>query len=225
MLSLGEAQAKAGEALPAMETFKRAAATAQQQNVAEHLTRAALGFEEASWRLGLPGNAAIRLLQTSLDVLGENDSVAKIKILGALTRAFILTGDLESSDRSQARALAMARDCGDPATVMATLFVGLSARWRPERIKDRLSAASEALALAQQIGDHEKFAHILGWRLFDAMELGDMETVQADLKTHTRLAEELQQPFYQYVSVSFEAMLAMFQGRFSHAEQLAQRAR
>ena len=224
MLSLGQAQAKAGDALPAMETFKHAAASAQQQNFAEHLTRAALGFEEASWRLGLPGNVAIRLLQTALDALGENDSVAKIKVLGALTRAFILTGDLESSDRFQAQALAMARSCGDPATLMGTLFVGLTARWTPERIKDRISAAGEALALAQQIGDREKFVHILGWRLFDAMELGDMETMQADLKTHARLAEELQQPFYRYVSVSFNAMLAVFQGRFSEGEQLAQSA-
>jgi hypothetical protein len=61
-------------------------------------------------------------------------------------------------------------------------------------------------------------------RLFDLMELGDIPAVEEQLAAQTRLADELRQPFYQYISISFRAMWAIFVGRFTEGERLAQQA-
>lgn len=225
MLDLGQAQAKSGEALRAMETFKRAAASAQDLDLPDHLARGALGFEEASWRPGLHGDAALRLLKTALVALAETNIDLKVNVLCALARAFILTGDLEEADRIHAQALQLARASGNAEALLASLRAGLSARWRPERIGDRLLTATEALTLARAIGDDERFTEVLGWRLFDAMEVGDAARVSADLRTHTQCTQGLRQPFYQYVNASFKAMLALFEGRFVEGEQRIAEAR
>src|SRR5262249_16761 len=60
LLALGEAQRQAGAYPQAMETFQRAADIARTRGFSEDLAHAALGFEETTWRPGLPGDTAAR---------------------------------------------------------------------------------------------------------------------------------------------------------------------
>jgi DNA-binding NarL/FixJ family response regulator len=122
------------------------------------------------------------------------------------------------------QAVEMARRLGDPATLAVTLKARFYARLRPERIVARLASATELIRLAETAGDRETVLNAYGWRLFDWMELGDIEAVDRDLAVQTRLTKELRQPFYLYVNVTFLAMRAMFAGRFEEAERLAQQA-
>jgi uncharacterized protein HemY len=55
LMAFGGAQTKAGEFGRAMETWHKAVERARQLGAPEELAHAALGFEEASWRPGLPG--------------------------------------------------------------------------------------------------------------------------------------------------------------------------
>ena len=66
LLALGEAQTKAGDFLQASNTFQRTANIARTLGASEALARAALGFQEARWRPGLPGEPAVRLLEEAL---------------------------------------------------------------------------------------------------------------------------------------------------------------
>jgi DNA-binding CsgD family transcriptional regulator len=224
LLALGESYMKAGDEPQAMETFQRAAECAKVQGSPEALARAALGFAEADWRPGLPGGSPIRLLEEALGVLGEEDSSLKARVLGALTRALIYTGSLERATVIGQHAVHMAHRVGDLATLAYTLRASLSTWWRPQNIAEKLATATEVMRLAEAVVDRDLALEASSWRLFDLMELGDMQAVEAQLAAQTQLAEELRLPFYQYISRSFRAMWAIFAGRFAEGERLSRQA-
>ncbi|HSF47999.1 MAG TPA: BREX system ATP-binding domain-containing protein [Burkholderiales bacterium] len=220
-LALGDTLIKAGENFQALEVLRLAAAEAKARGSAEDLARAAVGFEDASWRPGLPGEAAVRLLEEALQALGAQDSIIEAQVLSSLTRALIFTGALDQAAKVKEQAVAMARRLGDPATLAAAHRASLAARWQPEQLSARLSAESEVISLTERAGDKEQLMDALGWRMFDLMETGDVAAARADLEAQNRLAEELRQPYFLYVNVLFRATLALFEGRLDECERLA----
>ena len=225
LIALGEAQRQAGAYPQAMDTFQRAADIASTLGLAEELAYAALGFEETTWRPGLPGDAAARLLESALGALGEKDSTLKARVLGSLAKALVFTGAFEEATVVEKQAVAMARRLGDPATLAATLEARFfSSRWQPEHIATRLASAAELVGLSQKTGNREAALRAYNWRLFDLIELGDMPAVDRELAVLTQLVEELRQPFYLYILATFQAMRATFLGHFEEGERLAQQA-
>ena len=225
LLALGEAHRQAGAYPQAMDTFQRAADIASTLGLAEELAHAALGFEETTWRPGLPGDAAARLLERALAALGEEDSTLKARVLGSLAKALVFTGAFEEATVVEKQAVEMARRLGDPATLAATLEARFfSSRWQPEHIATRLASAAELIGLSQKTGNRETALRAYNWRLFDLIELGDMQAVDRELAVLTQLVEELRQPFYLYIHVTFQAMRATFLGHFEEGERLAQQA-
>jgi DNA-binding CsgD family transcriptional regulator len=225
LIALGEAQRQAGAYPQAMDTFQRAADIAHTLGLAEALAHAALGFEETTWRPGLPGDAAARLLESALAALGEEDSTLKARVLGSLAKALVFTGAFEEATVIEKQAVEMARRLGDPATLAATLEARFfSSRWQPEHIATRLASAAELVGLSEKTGNREMALRAYNWRLFDLIELGDMQAVDRELVVLTRLVEELRQPFYLYIHVTFQAMRATFLGHFEEGERLAQQA-
>ena len=224
LIALGEAKTKAGESLQAAEILLQAAASAKAHGVALDFARAAVGFEEATWRPGMPGDAAARLLRDALAGLAEEDGILRAQVLSSLTRALIFSGALDEAKRVHERAVAMARRIGDPATLAAGLRAVVSARWLPAQFAARFATTLEATRLAEQVGDRERFLEAQSWRLFDLMEAGDLKARAVEFETYMRRVDELRQPFYQYIGVSSRAMLALFEGRFEECEQFAKQA-
>lgn len=224
LLALGTAQYKAGEYLEAMQSFRSAAVNARDRGDGEDLAHAALGYEEANWRPGLPGGTACQLLRDAVSAIDAGDSALRARLLSALTRALIFTGDVHQSAQVQAKAVAVARRMGEPALLAGALRAGLSARWRPEHLHARLAAAREVAALAKQAGDWDMLFEGLSWQLFDLLEAADMPAVHTTLEYHSQLAEELRQPFYRYIGVSLRAVLSLSEGQFDTSERYAREA-
>jgi tetratricopeptide (TPR) repeat protein len=119
-------------------------------------------------------------------------------------------------------AVAMARRIGDPAVLAFTLKAHqYSLGGRPERINELVASATEMLGLAEEIGDKERAFDARFWRLYCALELGDIQAVDAELDALIRVADEMRQPFHVYVSLEFQVMRALLEGRFADAERLA----
>jgi hypothetical protein len=57
------------------------------------------------------------------------------------------------------------------------------------------AASTELLRLATRAGDPTMILDAYALRRFGLIELGDMRAVAGQLKAHSRLAEELRQPF------------------------------
>ena len=224
LIGVGEALTKAGNWREAAEILEQAAGSAKSLGVAEELARAARGFEEATWRPGLSGATAARLLREALDALGGGESTAKAEVLSSLSRALIFSGEVDEGMRINAEAVAMARRLGGPTTLEVALRSGLHARWLPERFAERMAAAVEAMRLAHEAGNRERELEAASWRLFDLMELGNLQTRAAIFERYSAEADELRQPFYQYIALSSRSMLALFEGRLDEAEQWAHEA-
>jgi tetratricopeptide (TPR) repeat protein len=223
LLALGEARMKAGYFPQSLEAFQRSAALARQLRSPEGLARAALGFEEASQRPGLFGGPAVHLLEEALEALGSEDSVLQVRVLGSLARALSFAGIPERADVVGQHALDLSRRLGDPAVLAFTLKVQQDSLWgRPERINDLIASADEMLGLAEDIGDKERASEARFWRLLCSLELGNMQAVDTESEALRRLAEEMRQPLWVYLSIGYQAMRALLEGRFADAERLAQ---
>ena len=222
LLALGEARMKAGDFPQALDTFHQAADLARQLRSPEDLARAALGFEETSRRPGLFGGPAVHLLEEALDALGSDDNVLRVRVMAGLARALSFASAPERAEEVGQHAIAMARRIGDPAVLAFTLKAHqYSLGGRPERISELVASATEMLTLAEDIGDKERAFDARFWRLFCALELGDIQAVDAELDALIRLADEMRQPFHVYVSLEFQVMRALLEGRFADAERLA----
>jgi DNA-binding CsgD family transcriptional regulator len=223
-----------GDAGKAVEYARRAAERADELFAYEEAARycrlalqaleVAKGPDEATWRPGIPGDAAARLLRDALAGLPDEDSVLRAWVMSSLTRALVFSGALDEAMRLHEQALAMAHRLRNPGAIAAALRSIATARWLPERFDARMATTLEAARLAGQIGDRERVLEAASWRLFDLMELGDMKSRAAEFAAYARLADEVRQPFYQYIGVSSRAMMALFEGRLEESERLAQEA-
>jgi predicted ATPase/DNA-binding NarL/FixJ family response regulator len=224
LIALGQALVKTGENLQAAEVLQHAAASAKALGVSEEFAHAALAFEEATWRPGIPGNAAAGVLREALAGLAEGDSVLRARVLASLTRALVFSGQLDEAMEVHRQALPMARRLGDPATIAAALRSVATARWLPQQFAARVSNTLEAEHYAEVIGDRERVLEAASWRLFDLMELGDLHARAKEFEAYVKLAAEVRQPFYQYIAVSSHAMVALFEGRLEDSERFAREA-
>lgn len=218
--ALGAAYSHAGDWLQAMQTFKEAARLSAECGNARELAHAALGFETASWAPGLPGGPAAELLREALAAQGTGEPVMSARLLSALARALIFSGEEAQASRVHEQAIAVARRAGDPATLADTLVATVSLRWQQEHIAERIAASDEAYELARQAGDRTLMCATRAWRFFDDFELGDMASWRANLEEYERSGETLRQPFIHYTGSMSRAMHALFEGRFADAERL-----
>ena len=222
--ALGESLTATGEYLQAREAFEQAMSLASASHAIDPMTRAALGFETATWAPGLPGQAAARLLREALAAQASGDSTAKAQLLSSLARALIFSGEDAQAAIVREQAVAMARRSGDTGTLVATLVATLSARWQPERSAERLRDIDEALRLAEGEGNVLCALDAQAWQLFELMELGELSTWQERLEQYEYRAAELRQPFVRYVVATSRATFALLEGRFDDAERLIAQA-
>ena len=122
MLTLGEAQWKAGEYLEARETLLRAVEVAQSLESTEGVVRAALQLAHITHLVGLPAPDAVRLLEAALPRLGEEDSPLKARALGGLARYLGVMGERENLVLYASLAVAMTRRLDDLELVSYNLL-------------------------------------------------------------------------------------------------------
>jgi DNA-binding CsgD family transcriptional regulator len=221
--ALGEAHTRAGEYLLAQESLEQAAGLALDSGCVAELARAALAYETATWCPGMPGVTAARLLREALAAVGTEDRATMARLLSALARALIFSGEETQAMKVYEQAQAMARRSGDPLILASTLVATLTARWQHERVSERVASAEEAVALAAAAGNRELMFEAAAWRMFDSFESGDMATWLNHIAEYEQGAEELREPFMRYVAASSRTMHALLVGRFEDAERLAQR--
>jgi DNA-binding CsgD family transcriptional regulator len=232
LLRLGEAQRKAGAPLQALDTLQRAADTARGLGAAEHPVHAALEFEQTTWRGWLPAAPAVRLLEEARQALGEVDSALRARTLGSLARALLYASAqgeaavdaqrvIEMVQRIGKQAIEIARRIGDPGVLAFTLGVMRNVPWGPEETEERLADATEMLQFAEMASNGELVHEAHARRMECLLELGDIQAVGAEIDALVRLDEELRQPTYLMATVGYRAMLALLEGRFAVAEQLA----
>ena len=110
-----------------------AAKSASALGLYELLGQAALAYEQTSWRSGLFSSdpLPVRLLEEALCQVPQTEPALRARLSGALGRA-LLYANAEAEARVQVtRAIAMARQVGDPAVLARNISHLFNFYWGP----------------------------------------------------------------------------------------------
>jgi tetratricopeptide (TPR) repeat protein len=221
LLALGEADLLAGRTGEAREAFLQAAEIARRSGRAEHLARAALGYGGPFvWGRGGADARLIPMLEEALAAQGEADGLLHVRLLARLACALRDQSSLEPRDVLSLRAVNMGRRLGDPSTLAYALEGRRLAIWAPDNHEEILTIGAEIVRLADEAGEPERVVngHLL--RFESLLILGDAVGARAELEAAAHVADELRQPSQFWHVAVHRAELALFEGRFTDAEQL-----
>jgi len=221
LLSLGDAQMRAGNRPIAREIFLRAGDIARRLSMAEHLARAALGYGgRLVWSRAGADERVVRLLEEAHEALGPGDSALRAMVLARLAGALRDQTSREPRASMSCEAVEIARRLKDRSTLGYALDGRFAAVWWPENAKERLEIADEVVRVAEEAGDAERVGEGHLRRLYALFELGEMEAARAELQSAARLAKELQQPAQMWDVTVGQVGIALLEGRFPEAEHL-----
>ncbi len=114
---------------------------------------AAIGFEEASWRPGLPGKPAVEALTNALAGVPVDDSdPLYLEAIAALSRATAFTGAARDAEALVAAAIESARRIGDDRVLARVLRASVCHSLRPVGLVERIRRAEELADLARPTG-------------------------------------------------------------------------
>jgi DNA-binding CsgD family transcriptional regulator/tetratricopeptide (TPR) repeat protein len=185
--------------------------------------RAAIGYENAAWRPGLPGTQARALLAHALEGVPEDlDDPRYVWALASLGRATSFTGDAERSRRLADLALGAARRLGDRQLLRHALGTMMWQRARPDSVGGHLELATELTPLAREAQDWFALGTAAVFRCAIAY-------IHADRAAWTAAAADLElavrgsgQPFIAFMHRSGDYAHAFLGGDFAAAARIAE---
>jgi len=218
LLALGNAHGDAGDPTQAMETLLRVTDIARKLPAPEQFAEALLKIYRFWYAAAITENPLIKLMDESLELLGEEDSALRASVMGRLSGLLEFSADERRIALSK-EAVAMARRVGDPKA----LYYALNGRafvWDlpPE---ERIAAAAELAELEEKTGSPEGMWP--GLMLLSELRLqqGDIAAFDAALAAFKRRAAETLHPMVLWQATVAEATRAQMMGRFEEAERLA----
>jgi DNA-binding SARP family transcriptional activator len=226
LISLGEAQARAGNSAVAKETSLAAAEIARRLGLSHQLARAAAEYGDGGrivWARAGDDERLVPLLEEGLAAVGS-DVELRARLLARLAGALRDEHARDRRDALSREAVELARSAGNPVTLGYALVGRAHAITAPDTIADYLALADELCEVAAQIGDKERIVagHML--RIMGRHLLGDLAGAEADLNAASAIAHELRQPSHLWEVGGIRAMLALAEGRFAEAESLIDEA-
>jgi DNA-binding CsgD family transcriptional regulator len=163
------------------------------------------------------------LCREALAALGGADPVLRARLLGQLA----VTADRWArgvEPGSSQRALLAAETTGDPDALFLALQARhadlIDCRYSPER----LAVGERAVRLGQDTGrqDYLAWGHV--WRLDALWELSRRVPMDAELAALTGVVAHMREPLSIWRLTMIRASLALFEGRFADASELADQA-
>ncbi|MGY1638862.1 AAA family ATPase [Geodermatophilus sp. SYSU D00742] len=185
---------------------------------------AAIGFEAASWRPGLPGQRAVELLTEALrGVPHDPADPLYVRGLAGLGRALAFTGAAGQSGELGRRSVALARTLGDDALLAAVLEASLWNGLRPADAPDKLARATELSRLAQRIGDLSSLGPAGFWRAAISYQQGDPQGMAEAYWDVLRMVRATGEPYFEYVAGCIGYARQFIAGDFTGAERTCAR--
>lgn len=184
--------------------------------------RAAVGFEDAAWRPGLPGGDARRLLSRALDSTDrEETDPLVVWALASLGRATAFTGDSQQARAAGERALYLAREVGDEPLLTHALETMM---WHPvtPAVEEQLHQAEELTMLARATRNWEALGTAAVFRSAIAYLRSDVEGWDLALTDLERAVQGSGQPFLAYMRGCSDYGRAFLVGDFDAAERAAE---
>ncbi|MDP9435436.1 MAG: AAA family ATPase, partial [Actinomycetota bacterium] len=203
--------------------FARARSLAEQVAVSADppdRLQAAILYEAAAWRPGLPGHRAVELLSGALGSGPRDDAEPlRVRALASLGRALAFTGDTEAAAGVGAAAIGQARSLDDAGLLAHALQASLWHGLRPHDAPAKLARANELSALAHRTGGLGHLGPAAYYRGVISYVQGDPDgwaEAQADL---LRMSQGTGQGFFEYMAGCMEYGRRFVVGDFAAAER------
>lgn len=224
LLSLGDAEARAGNPVSAKAAFMDAAGIARHGHPRE-LARAAIGYGGwFVWERAGGDRLLVPLLEEGLSALAEGEVELRARLLARLAGALRDEPSRDRRDRLSREAVDLARQAEDPAVLAWALDGRIVAILAPDTIAECLTLGSELGDLAERLPDADRVAHG-HWALSLArLTVGEANDLEAGLEVMSDLASKLRSPAQLWGIYAGQAMLALATGRLAAAEELIARA-
>ncbi len=222
LLACGDALLRAGAPDAARAAFNAARTIALRRADDALLGEAALGFAGLGIAIVEIDVEAVARLEEALERV--EDRALRSRLQARLAVELYYAADRTRSDSHSADAVATARASGDASTLASALSARHVALWRPDGVHERLEIAEEMIAAAREAGNRHAELQAHNWRVTDLFELGDMTSWREEAARHTRLADTLRLPSFQWYTPLWAATEAMLAGRYEDVERLSAEA-
>jgi hypothetical protein len=191
----------------------------------ERLGRVALGVQRLGARFALPRDAVIERLETARRALEGSGTVLEAQLIAGLARELThsIPAHRASAGPLSQRALALARELDDAATLAVCLLARHDVLWTPGRAADRAELAREITDLATRTGDPERRAEGLLLAATALLEQGSA-AFRTTMTEFLYLTDGFGQPRHDYLALTRRAALALIDGRLDEAEPLLEQA-
>jgi DNA-binding CsgD family transcriptional regulator len=223
LLELGMVSHRAGKAFEALDAFGSAAEIGRELGDAGLLARAAIGYEDATWRPGILPQDAVGLLEEATTALGDEPSELRVRLLSGLARALDMRGQQARASIIRANGVALARRLEDRAGLASLLMRSYWSRGAAP-IDDILEMLAEAKAIGEDLDDTEIQAEAISWTVPALVAVADISSAREKISLLRELAQITAQPFYLHVAEHYGAAIALADGRLAAAEQMARRS-
>jgi class 3 adenylate cyclase/tetratricopeptide (TPR) repeat protein len=225
LLGLAEARRRAGDVTGSQRSFAEAGEIARALGDAERLARAAVG----SFRghvMANPGwhDPVIEQLEAALELLPDQDSVLRSRVLAALSLELYFTPQHARGVTTGWEAIEMARRTGDDGALAFALACTHTAISDPNHLSPRLTVSTELVALGERAGNPELayIGHV--HRACDLLELSRVDDARRSAQAAVEIVEGLGQPMQRYFVIWLQSTLALLEGRFDEAQRLSDEA-
>jgi tetratricopeptide (TPR) repeat protein len=226
LLSVGEAQMRAGNTQPAKRAFLDAAGIGRRLGLPRELARAAAGYAREDMYLRAGGDdRLVPLLEEGLAALGDQDVALRVRLLARLAGALRDEPSRDRRDTLSKEAVELARATDNPSALAYALDGRVPVIIAPDTVAECLAIATELRAVAARIGDTLRVAHGHLHECITRVMVGDVGELDANVHAMSRLTDELKQPAHLWEPRAARAVLALAAGRFTEAEELIEQAR
>lgn len=225
LLQLGAAEISAGEHESGRAHCEQAASIARDLGDATRLARAALAYGSALI-IATVDEQLVALLREALDALEPTPRVPlRAQVMARLAAALQPSATPEQPVELAKRAIALARELGEPQTLLYVLRTATSAMMDVVDASERLPHNLEHAALAERLHAPADAMRAAQRLVCDSMELGDRTGVERSVARCTEIAARTQLPAYRRAAESLQALLSIARGELAQARLQLQAAR
>jgi tetratricopeptide (TPR) repeat protein len=225
LIALGEAQMRAGAVERGRDSCARAAEIAKKLGERSLMVRAALVYGTVLFTARIDPRM-VALLRDALASLPPDPSAERARVMARLASALTppMRGDVQEPLDLARDSVAMARELGDPDTLLYTLQYAASAVYYPAGSAQRTALGEELLARASSVGRKGVLLQVWPWRIADLYQQGAWSKGDENLRGYEALLSEVPVPYYQWRAPMCRSGRATLLGRFDEARALAKEA-
>lgn len=228
LLGLGDALWRAREGTRAKSTLREAWDLARALGDGRRFAKAVLDYPGGIGGYGLINEDIDEFIVEALGRLDEDDIVTRARLLSE--RSWTL-GNSDSApktapeyDELQTKimdeAIALARESGDPQTLLETLGASHGSIGDPSRIEERLAWAETIIECAETIGDWDALVQGILIRIADLFELGKIEEIPSEILRVESIIARGRGLNREWLLWTAKATLALLRGEFDDAQEL-----